>query len=372
MQDDETMKGVAMEEHQVVIVGAGPAGALCAKALHDAGVQTLIIEVDELPRHKTCSGVLFGQTQELLQQFFGELPPEEIYCEPRTIHASQILEWKREQGFVQYFWEIPKDGHAFPQTYYNVKRDQFDRWLVQQSGTPVREKCLFRGFMADQEQVRVNIFLRDEKIREPGGTGDPNRTIQCDYLVGADGGASAVRKALTPEVWAATPAVIIYQEYWSIEARGTLQDGCWHVFFEKSVGEMLSCVHRKDDCFVLCVGSFKGSDLHPGMETFKSFLRENFKVKLGRKDRAEGCVIKMWPPDLGRGRVLLTGQACGFIYLNDEGISAAMDSGYRCGTAVARALREGGDALEIYRRNTADMMEHMKICEQHTHFLTAE
>lgn len=65
-----------MGDYQVVIVGAGPAGASCAKALHDAGVQALIIEVDELPRYKTCSGVLFGQTQELLLQFFGSLPPE--------------------------------------------------------------------------------------------------------------------------------------------------------------------------------------------------------------------------------------------------------------------------------------------------------
>ena len=109
-----------MEKHQVVIVGAGPAGASCAKALHAAGIQTLIIEKESLPRHKTCSGVLFGQTQELLQQFFGSLPPEDIYCEPKTIPASQILEWKHGQGFIQYFWEIPKNGHAFPENYYNA------------------------------------------------------------------------------------------------------------------------------------------------------------------------------------------------------------------------------------------------------------
>jgi flavin-dependent dehydrogenase len=77
----------------------------------------------------------------------------------------------------------------------------------------------------------------------------------------------------------------------------------------------------------------------------------------------------MWPPDPGRGRVLLTGQAGGFIYLNDEGISAAMDSGYRCGTAIARALSDGGDALQMYREATADIMDHMEDCARQTHFL---
>jgi flavin-dependent dehydrogenase len=360
---------VDMEKHQVIIIGAGPAGATCAKALHDAGVQALIIEKESLPRHKTCSGVLFGQTQELLQQFFGALPPEEIYCEPKTIHAAQIIEWKHEQGFTQYFWEIPKNGHAFPQTYFNAWRNKFDHWLVKQSGAALRENCLFRGFTAEQEQIRVDVFLRGSKILEPGGTGDPNRTIQCDYLVGADGSASAVRRALTPDVWAATPEVIYYQEYCPITDMGTLHEGCWHVFFEKSVGKMLCCVHRKDDYLVPCVGSFRGGDLRACMEAFKGFLGENFKVILGRQERVEGVVIKMWQPDLGRGRVLLAGEAGGFRYLNDEGIDAAMDSGYRCGTAIARALREGSDALEYYRESAEDILRHVQKCAEQMHFL---
>jgi flavin-dependent dehydrogenase len=358
-----------VEKHQVVIIGAGPAGASCAKALHNAGVQTLIIEKESLPRHKTCSGVLFGQTQELLQQFFGLLPPEDIYCEPQTIHASQIIEWKHEQGFIQYLWEIPKDGHAFPQTYFNAWRDKFDHWLVKQSGAVLRENCLFRGFTTEQEQVRIDVFLRDTKMLEPGGKGDPNRTIQCDYLVGADGSASAVRRALTPDVWQATPEVIYYQEYCPITDMGTLRDGCWHVFFEKSVADMLCCVHRKGTCLVPCVGAFKGDDVRGRMEAFKGFLRENFRVQLGPQERVEGCIIKMWPPDLGRSRVLLTGQAGGFIYLNDEGISAAMDSGYRCGTAIARALLEGGDALEYYRKSSEDILRHVQKCAEQMHFL---
>ncbi|MBW1838684.1 MAG: FAD-dependent monooxygenase, partial [Deltaproteobacteria bacterium] len=71
-----------MEEYQVIIVGSGPAGSACAKALHDEGITVLVIEKEGLPRHKICSGILFGQTQVLLKEYFGTLPPKEVYCKP--------------------------------------------------------------------------------------------------------------------------------------------------------------------------------------------------------------------------------------------------------------------------------------------------
>ena len=99
-----------MEQHQVLIVGAGPAGSACARALRMADVDVLIIEKEKLPRHKICSGVLFGQTQVLLEKYFGGLPPREVYCTPKEIPAAKILEWKAKEGFFPYIWETGKDG----------------------------------------------------------------------------------------------------------------------------------------------------------------------------------------------------------------------------------------------------------------------
>jgi len=358
-----------MDTYHVIIVGAGPAGAACAKALCEAGIRVLIIERESLPRHKTCSGVLFGQTQVLVQNIFNAQPPAEVFCEPKQIQAANILEWRSPEDIVPYCWEIPKDGKQFPQTYYNIHRATFDHWLVRQSGAEVRQHCLFRGFSLHEDKIQVNVFLRDAKTLEPGGTGKPEQTLYCDYLVGADGGSSAVRRALEPDWWTSTPDVIVYQEYCHIRSRGALQDGCWYVFFEKSIGDILCCVHRKDNCLVLCVGGFKGRDVRAGMEIFKSFLHEKFSVVLGKQERVEGCIIKPGPPYLGKGRVLLTGEAAGLLYLNGEGISAALDSGYRCGTALARAIREGGDAEAYYQAGIQDILHHVQICAERMHFL---
>jgi len=79
-----------MEEYPVIIVGSGPAGSACAKALGEEGIKSLVIEKGTLPRHKTCSGILFGQTQVLLKKLFSAIPPEEVYCEPKVIKASNI------------------------------------------------------------------------------------------------------------------------------------------------------------------------------------------------------------------------------------------------------------------------------------------
>src|SRR3990167_5838199 len=87
------------KEYQAIIVGSGPAGAACAKALKNEGVDVLVIEKDKLPRHKTCSGILFGQTQVLLDQYFGGLPPGDVYCDPKIIKAENIQEWNKERGF---------------------------------------------------------------------------------------------------------------------------------------------------------------------------------------------------------------------------------------------------------------------------------
>lgn len=358
-----------MEKYQVIIVGAGPSGAACAKALCAEGIKTLIVEKETLPRNKVCSGILFGQTQELLKKYFGLLPPDEVFCEPKIMNASNIRQWSREKGFAPYVWELPKDGQQFSQSYCNIWRSRFDQWLVAQSGAPVRQRCLFRTYALEGDQVRVEIFQKDPKFIEPPGKGDPRQALYCDYLVGADGGSSAVRRIFDPSWWGKAGEVVVYQVYCRSADRGALQDGHWNVFFEPGISDILCCVHRKDSFLTLCVGGFKGRNIRAGMEAFKLFLKENFQVVCGEEERVEGCMLRQAPPDLGMGRILLTGEAAGFMYLNGEGISAALDSGYRAGKALARAIQQGGDSLELYRKNTADILQHMQVCQEQAHFL---
>jgi len=360
-----------MKEYPVIIAGGGPAGAACAKALKEENVAALVIEKEKMPRHKTCSGVLFGQTQLLLKNYFGTLPPDGVYCEPKIMNAADIREWDADKGFCEYVWEIPKDGVSFPETYHNIWRNRFDHWLLKQADVPVRENCVLQDCTAGDDRIRVRVFHKEMSQVDKFDKDHQLEQLSCSYLIGADGGNSRIRRVIDPDWDSAGPEVVIFQAYYRFADMGTLKDGSWNVFFKKEVGDILCCVHRKGDFLTLCVGGFKGRNLNESMTTFKTFLSDEFKVIFKDQERVEGCVMKLAPPNLGRGNILLAGEAAGMIYLNGEGISAAIDSVYRAGKAVARAIKENKDAGELYRDSVKDILAHMNVCMEKIHFLTA-
>ena len=348
-----------MEQHDVIVVGSGPAGSSCAKALVDAGVDVLVLERDALPRYKTCSGLLFGQTQELLRRYFNAEAPDSVYCQPQLLSADNIVEWKPDGSYVPYYWEIDKDGVEFSHSYQNIWRNLFDKWMLDICGAEYRDRSRVISYEASSDHVDIQVA---------GANSEAIRNYRCKYLIGADGNVSVVRRGLYPHVQGSSAGIL--QSYFKIESRGSLRKDSFIVFFLHEVGEVFSCVHEKDGYLVLCVGGLHGRKLRQSMETFRDFLADRFQVRLGEKWRDEGCQMQLGQPVFGKGRVILTGEAAGCIYLNGEGISAAIDSGYRSGKAVAQALNDGGDAVESYAEQCSDIVAHIGKCLEQMHFLT--
>ena len=117
------------------------------------------------------------------------------------------------------------------------------------------------------------------------------------------------------------------------------------------------------------VGAFKGRSLKDGMKQFKTLLEDIFSVEFAEIEREEGCIYRLSPPFLGKGRVLLVGDAAGLVYLNGEGISAALDSGWRAGKAIARAIDTGKEAVDLYKQHMSDILDHMRMCLEKMHFV---
>lgn len=347
------------KEYEVIIIGSGPAGAACAKALKDQGISCLVVEKEKLPRNKVCSGILFGQTQILINKYFGIQPPEEVYCQPKIIKAENILEWNKEKGFFTYVWELPKDGLKFPKEYLNVRRNSFDYWLLSESGAEFLDNYKFTNYSFENDKIKIEITRNNEK-----------KYIYCSYLIGADGGGSLLRTMIEPTCDEIGPSVVVYQTHCRFSELGSLEDANWYVFRDPKIGEAISAVHRKDEFLTLCVCGFKGRSLKKSMEKFRELLGNNFQVALKDIERDEGCVIKMAPPFLGKGNILLTGEAAGLMYLNGEGISTAIDSGYRAGKAVVSNIKEGGDVMRTYKNGIEDILKHVKLCVEKTRFFS--
>src|SRR5437773_2480990 len=59
---------MAMETFDVAIVGAGPAGSVCAAFCADAGLQTVLFEREKFPREKVCGDCLNPSAWPVLQR----------------------------------------------------------------------------------------------------------------------------------------------------------------------------------------------------------------------------------------------------------------------------------------------------------------
>jgi flavin-dependent dehydrogenase len=350
------------EEYDVIIIGSGPAGSSAARFLTQKGLKTLILEKEKLPRYKCCSGVLFGEAQDLLKRYFGELPPEEVYCKPKIINASNIQVYKEGEGFSQWYWEWPKKDKVFSKDYLNIWRNRFDNWLARKSGATIIDDCPFKRFELEKEKVKVFAGRVEKELIFWG-----------KYLIGADGGNSRVRDILDPEFRNSYQEMVVNQVYHEYESLGFEADR-WYLFQVPELGNISGSVHVKDNLLTLCSGTTQGKNIKENIGKLIDLLEKDHNTKVGRFVRQEGCIINnMFVTGnfhQGRGRILLAGEAAGLLHMNGAGIDTSLDSGYRAGEAVAEALKTGIDAWEIYYDQTKDIRDHIGECSKHQQMFT--
>lgn len=153
----------------VVIIGAGPAGSICGYLLRKSGVNCVIVDYATFPREKICGGGLTPKAYELLQ----DLMPELHYDYQSVNHFKLMLD-----GEILCEVDLAKALRM-------VRRKDFDNKLLQQF-LAVGGEMLKDSFSHFEEQ-------KDGKIEVALKSG---KRLTCDYLIGADGANSQVRKQL--------------------------------------------------------------------------------------------------------------------------------------------------------------------------------
>ena len=160
-----------MDQVKVLIVGAGPAGSTCGLLLRKQKVDCMVIDRAVFPRDKICGGGLTPRSYRLLNR----LLPTFHYDYHSVSRLKLLLE-----GRQIFDLDMPEELRI-------VKRRQFDAQLL--------EAYLGIGGQFVNEALTA-IEEREGKIIAILKSG---RQVACDYLVGADGANSRVRKYLNPQ-----------------------------------------------------------------------------------------------------------------------------------------------------------------------------
>nr|NIM61840.1 hypothetical protein [Acidobacteriota bacterium]NIQ84724.1 hypothetical protein [Acidobacteriota bacterium] len=111
----------------------------------------------------------------------------------------------------------------------------------------------------------------------------------------------------------------------------------------------------RDGKQIVGVGFDAGGSFHDTHRKVVDYFQKNHDVRLGPADEHEGCAENFGPSLInryvfGKGNVLVTGQAAGFLNMMAEGMSCALHSGAIAGESVVSALRINRPVQEVYRR----------------------
>ena len=308
--------------YTTVVAGAGPAGVMAAYQAATRGT-VLLVDAAALPRDKSCGGMLNEYSQEFLESRFGALP-EDMVLNPEYVNF-RYRDWDRR---------ILKPTEL---RFLNVERSMFDSWLVSQlpDTVAVLGSTSVIGFTQDAEAVYVTV-------KEDG----VERRIRCSHLIGADGPRSSVRRQLGV---GSVATYVTLQDFCQVE--GDL-DPFFDCIYMRDIGDSFAYAYVVPKGSVAIVGSVfypKTKRPHEKQEQVLDLLRKT--LPLGRSVKREAWVaLSVREPSdvmLGEGRVLLAGEAGGFMSPSSgEGISYALNTGWLAGTAVAEQYDSG--ALTAY------------------------
>jgi flavin-dependent dehydrogenase len=156
-----------MTRHDAIIVGGGPAGSSCARDLVRAGLDVLVIERAQFPRHKPCAGWITLPVLDALGVDAAE------YAEGRTLQPIE--------GFRVCVCGRAGCDAAFGRTVsYGIRRCEFDHYLLERSG------------------ARTAMGMAVTRIERAGDRWVVNGGLEAPLLVGAGGHFCPVAARLSP------------------------------------------------------------------------------------------------------------------------------------------------------------------------------
>lgn len=292
-----------MIHSNVIIVGGGPAGSICAWKLRQQGIECLILDKQTFPRLKLCAGWITPDVLSDLQITAAEYP----YTLTRF---RQLRVYPGRKKFTV-------KAHQ-----YAIRRIEFDDWLLRRS--------------------RVDVHTHEVKrIRRDGERYVLDEHYSCDYLVGAGGTYCPVyRELFKPQHPRVKKRQVITLEQ---EFPYAVQDADCHLwFFQHRLPGYAWYVPKGHGYVNVGIGGFVGklkarqATITQHWQWFVQELEERSLVKNSRLDPGGYTYYVRGGRDIvQQDRALLIGDAAGLATKDlAEGIGPAIKSGILAAEAI--------------------------------------
>lgn len=308
---------LSVPRYDVVVVGAGPAGAVAAREAAEGGARTLLLERGSEVGVPVRCGEFLPSVEEVLRICDTE-PPLDLFDLPRQVRATEI-EGARAYAPSGAVFEVGFQGHS-------IWRHRLDQHLASRAvkaGAELRMETAFEG-------------------REDGALLTSRGTLQAGVVIGADGPHSTVARA-----WGFPEHALLFPAL-SLSVEGSFDPVFEAHFGGDAPGGYAWIIPRPRDANV-------GLGVHPDLR--RESLQRNLARFLAARgletsQSAAGGYVPMSGPlaETQRGNVLLAGDAAGQVLATSGGgIFTAMLGGHWAGRAAARYV-QGRGALEEYER----------------------
>jgi geranylgeranyl reductase family protein len=329
-----------MTRVDMVIVGAGPAGAACAIAAADRGLSVVCCDKAAFPRDKTCGdGLTTAALRSLERLGVGRDVLAQSWA---VVDETVVISTSGRRVSLP----MPTTGNYA----VVVPRVALDRALADVARTRVELR----------EQAAVTDVVMDTdgaKVRLGDGT-----TIEARFVVAADGHWSTVRRLVAPSSQPDLGEWHAARQYFE----GVRDRRLW-IIFERDLLPGYAWVFPLPDNRANVGFGVLRADGRSGRELkqlWRDLLtRPSMTAILG--DASPVDSVRAWPiptrydpTALTAGRVLFTGDAAGVVDpMTGEGIAQAIETGELAADAIAQ--EPSGDADAVGARYRASVEAHL-------------
>ena len=314
-----------MDDCDVLIVGAGPAGSSCAWKLRDSGLRVVLLDKQRFPRDKVCGGWITLPVVDELQIDLAEYSRNRVLQPILGFRTSRM--GRRE---VETHYREPIS--------YAIRRCEFDEFLLRRCGAHVCEGVPLSSLEKSGENWIVNGRIQARLVIGAGGHFCPVARVrganaraevgvaaqEIEFEMTAKQGQECSIRAETPEL------------YFCPDMKGY----AW-------------CV-RKNNFLNVGLGRLDPHALPGHVAGLLKFLRDARKLAFELPGKMHGHSYLLYgrtKRNVAQDGVLLIGDAAGLAYSQSgEGIRPGVESGLLAAKAIlSSGIRNSSQISEMYR-----------------------